>query len=212
MRSAVRSSRSGFAAWTRTRSAAFSMRWPTTWPGSTQQITTLTQDNAGCAVSWIAFKTSWSRQGELQRAQVNPQEQVTDQAVLLLDQAQQLADALIDEGMQSARDMLIAARTHQRDIVDPSVEIDHGARSWPWRRAEHAIRPGGPGVLQRSRTSGCSPKVAQVQFRAVLDALNEQVNRLGQVSEGGEERSWAPQAGRYDRSGHRCQPSPPDVG
>ena len=30
-------------------------------------------------------------------------------------------------------------------------------------------------------------KVAQVQFRAVLDALNEQVNRLGQVS-GGEER------------------------
>ena len=31
-------------------------------------------------------------------------------------------------------------------------------------------------------------KVAQVQFRAVLDALNEQVNRLGQV-QGGEERS-----------------------
>ena len=30
-------------------------------------------------------------------------------------------------------------------------------------------------------------KVAQVQFRAVLDALNEQVNRLGQV-QGGEER------------------------
>ena len=76
----------------------------------------------------------------MQQAQVDPQETVTDQAVLLLDQAQQLADALIEEGMQSARDMMVAARTHQRVIVDPSREGDLGAavpaggcpaRRWP---------------------------------------------------------------------------------
>ena len=92
--------------------------------------------------------------------------------------------------MQSARDMMVAARTHQRVIVDPSGEIDPGA-----------VFPGGaptsppartPAVASEVEEARMFAKVAQVQFRAVLDALNEQVNRLGQV-QGGEERSEEPE-------------------
>jgi DivIVA domain-containing protein len=129
------------------------------------QITTLTQDNARL-------------RNEVQQAQQDPQETVTDQAVLLLDQAQQLADALIEEGMQSARDMMVAARTHQRVIVDPSHEGDLGA-AVPAGGAQYAMGHD-PGVSSEVEEARMFAKVAQVQFRAVLDALNEQVNRLGQ--------------------------------
>jgi cell division initiation protein len=119
--------------------------------------------------------------GELQRAQLDPQDHVTDQAVLLLNQAQQLADALIDEGMQSARDLMVAARTHQREIVSPATEADHGP-ALPAGAAEHAGH-GGPARSAEIEDIRTFARVAQVQFRAVLDALNEQVERLGSVSD-----------------------------
>lgn len=132
------------------------------------QITTLTQDNA-------------KLREEVQRAQVvAPQDPVTDQAVLLLDQAQQLADALIDEGMQSARDMMVAARTHQRVIIDPSREDDYGAAG-PAGAVAHHTGGHDPGASSEVEEARMFAKVAQMQFRAVLDALNEQVNRLGHV-------------------------------
>ena len=111
---------------------------------------------------------------ELQRAPLDPADQVTDQAVLLLDQAQQLADALIDEGMQSARDLMVAARSHQREIVMPMGDADHGGVG-----AAHAD----PSVAAEVEDVRNFARVAQVQFRAVLEALNEQVNRLGSVSD-----------------------------
>jgi len=131
------------------------------------QITTLTQDNA-------------KLREEVQRAQVAPQDPVTDQAVLLLNQAQLLADALIDDGMQSARDMMVAARTHQRVIIDPSREDDYGVAG-PAGAAAHHTGGHDPGASSEVEEARMFAKVAQVQFRAVLDALNEQVNRLGQV-------------------------------
>jgi hypothetical protein len=48
-------------------------------------------------------------------------------------------------------------------------------------------------------------KVAQVQFRAVLDALNEQVNRLGQV-QGGEERAEFGDEHEFSSDEHRFAP------
>jgi DivIVA domain-containing protein len=118
---------------------------------------------------------------ELQQARVDPQDLVSDQAVLLLDQAQQLADALIDEGMQSARDLMIAARSHQREIVMPMGDVDPGGVG--------AVAPGqhaDPSVSSEVEDVRNFARVAQVQFRAVLEALNEQVNRLGSVSDTGE--------------------------
>jgi len=118
---------------------------------------------------------------ELQQARMDPQDQVTDQAVLLLDQAQQLADALIDEGMQSARDLMVAARSHQREIVAPTVDGDYGAIGAA-THGSHAETP----VSSEVEDVRNFARVAQVQFRAVLDALNEQVNRLGNMSDSGE--------------------------
>ena len=164
---------------------------PTTWLGSTSRSTT----------GWDDCRSEHAR-GCSERAaasQVNPQEQVTDQAVLLLNQAQQLADALIDEGMQSARDLLMAARH------SPARRHRAGQRGRP-----RSGRPGHGARQRRLRHNGVPSsdvedvrmfaKVAQVQFRAVLDALDEQVNRLGQFSEAAErakladEQDWLPRA------------------
>jgi DivIVA domain-containing protein len=158
-----------------------------------EQVTTLTEDNSRLRGQLQHV------QAELQRAQANPQDQVTDQAVLLLDQAQQLADALIDEGMQSARDLLMAARHQQRDIVEPGREADYEAVVQAMANADHLIRQNAsqPSDVEDVRMFA---KVAQAQFRAVLDALDEQVNRLGQFSETAErpkradDQEWLPAA------------------
>jgi DivIVA domain-containing protein len=156
-----------------------------------EQVTTLTEDNGR-----LRGELQHAR-SELERAQVDPQEQVTDQAVLLLNQAQQLADALIDEGMQSARDLLMAARHQQRDIVDPGQEAEHGALVEGLSTADHAVRSNGSASSDVEDVRMFA-KVAQAQFRAVLDALDEQVNRLGQFSETAErprradDHEWLP--------------------
>ena len=142
-----------------------------------EQITTLAQENARL-------------RDELQQAQVNPQEQVTDQAVLLLNQAQQLADALIDEGMQSARDMLLAARSHHRDLIEPGSEADDGAVVQVVAAPNDVIRHDAYRSAAEVEDVRMFAKVAQVQFRAVLDALDEQVNRLGQYPETPSVSSW----------------------
>ena len=141
-----------------------------------EQITTVTQENARL-------------RDELRQAEANPQEQVTDQAVLLLNQAQQLADALIDEGMQSARDMLLAARSHHRDVIVPGSEADHGGVVQVMAPANDVLRPD---AFRSAEVEDVRmfAKVAQVQFRAVLDALDEQVNRLGQYPETPSVSSW----------------------
>jgi DivIVA domain-containing protein len=148
-----------------------------------EQVTTLTVDNGRLRGELRqAEGTLQHAQGELERAQVDPQEQVTDQAVLLLNQAQQLADALIDEGMQSARDLLMAARHQQRDIIEPGYEDDHGVVVEAMSTADQVLRHSASPSSDVEDVRMFA-KVAQVQFRAVLDALDEQVNRLGQFSE-----------------------------
>ena len=141
------------------------------------QITTVTQENARL-------------RDELRQAEANPQEQVTDQAVLLLNQAQQLADALIDEGMQSARDMLLAARSHHRDVIVPGSEADLGGVVQVMAPADDVVRHNAHRSAAEVEDVRMFAKVAQVQFRAVLDALDEQVNRLGQSPETPNVPSW----------------------
>jgi DivIVA domain-containing protein len=112
---------------------------------------------------------------EMQR---NPHGEVTDQAVELLNQAQALADALIDESMQAARDMMVAARSHQREVITAPVEaLPAAAEGDHADNADAVLSAGDGGVRPTSR-------VTQAQFRAVLDALNEQINRLGSMTEG----------------------------
>jgi|SoiMethySBSTD1v2_1073268.scaffolds.fasta_scaffold285864_3 DivIVA domain-containing protein len=137
------------------------------------QVTTLTQENR-------------LLHDELEEVRSQPQEEVTDHAVTLLNQAQQLADALIDEAMESARDLLFTARSQQRDIVEQANEAAQGAVARATATAERVVNSE---VNSEEASSEdieyvrMFAKVAQVQFRAVLDALNEQVNRLDQLPE-----------------------------
>lgn len=155
--------------------------------GLTQDNTRLRQENGQLTEDLAQVRT------ELQQTQYEPQEHVTDQAVLLLSQAQALADQLIDEGMQSARDLMQAARSHQREIIDPgSLEAVAAAAVGDKPRTDASANPEIDDVRMFA-------KVAQVQFKAVLDALNEQVNRLGAVS-GETEEEEPTERGRPSRA------------
>jgi cell division initiation protein len=103
-------------------------------------------------------------------------------AALLLSQAQQVADQLVEEAVAHARDLLAEARQQQREIL----EAAH-------RAAESAAREAAQVSARNITTyvSASSPeveyarrftRVAQVQLRSVLEALCEQVEQLGQVS------------------------------
>jgi DivIVA domain-containing protein len=130
------------------------------------QIATLKQDN------------EWLR-ADLDEARADPKEMATDQAVTVLNQAQQLADSLIDEAMQSARDLLLTARSQQRDVMEQAKTAAKGAVN---RATAIAERAGSEDPSVRDvEYIRMFAKVAQVQFQAVLDALNEQVSRLGEV-------------------------------
>ncbi len=102
-------------------------------------------------------------------------------AVALFSQAQQVADRLIEEAVQQARELMSTARKQQRDILQ---EAHHSAE-----QAMHSVQkvdqvPTGAGYeapvpeVEYVRTFA---KVAQVQLRSVLEALTEQVDRLGSV-------------------------------
>jgi DivIVA domain-containing protein len=138
------------------------------------QVGTLTQENEALR------QDNQLLHSELSEARGRPMDQVTDQAVSVLNQAQQLADSLIDEAMQSARDLLLTARSQQRDIMEQAKVAADGAVS----RATAIAERGGsedPSVRDVEHVRMFA-KVAQVQFQAVLDALNEHVNRLGELS------------------------------
>ena len=117
---------------------------------------------------------------EMQR---NPHGEITEQAVELLNQAQQLADALIDESMQAARDMMTAARSHQREVlVSPSE--DRPSSALPG--AEGSDHPDDLEAVSSAEDGRVRPpaRATQAQFRAVLDALSEQINRLDTMTDG----------------------------
>ena len=172
-----------------------------------EQIATLTEDNGRLHGDLQDVQEELENaQGELKNTQVAPAEPVTDQAVLLLNQAQQLADALIDEGMQSARDLLMAARHQQRDIIEPGREDEHEMLAEAMSTADHVLRHNGSASSDVEDVRMFA-KVAQAQFRAVLDALDEQVNRLGQFPETAER----PQRGNDDEWPRAANPRRSDV-
>jgi cell division initiation protein len=103
----------------------------------------------------------------------------TDQAVSVLNQAQQLADSLIDEAMQSARDLLLTARSQQRDVMEQAKMAAKGAVTRATSIAENTSNE--DASVRDVEYIRMFAKVAQVQFQAVLDALNEHVSHLGEM-------------------------------
>ena len=108
-------------------------------------------------------------------------DEINPQAVLLLSQAQQVADQLVEEAVTHARDLMTSARNQQREIMEQAH-----------RAAQEAASNGGGSRSKVQSLDYSEPvpeieyvrtfaEVAQVQLRSVLDALGEQVDRLGDV-------------------------------
>jgi DivIVA domain-containing protein len=141
--------------------------------GIQTQVAVLTQENQSLRAQLEEARV------EVDEARLDPMEHATDQAVSVLNQAQQLADSLIDEAMQSARDLLLTARSQQRDVMEQARVAAKGAVS---RATAIAERAGSEDASVRDvEYIRMFAKVAQVQFQAVLDALNEHVAHLGEV-------------------------------
>jgi DivIVA domain-containing protein len=109
--------------------------------------------------------------------------EISPQAVALFSQAQQVADQLVEEAVRHARDLMTSARNQQREILERAHEA-----------AEEAVRNTGATEVAAPSAGYSTPvpeveyvrtfaRVAQVQLRSVLDALAEQVDRLGEVPE-----------------------------
>jgi DivIVA domain-containing protein len=106
---------------------------------------------------------------------------INPQAVILFSQAQQVADQLVEEAVRHARDLMTSARNQQREILQRAHEAAEAAV-----RESGATQPDGAVMgyttpvaeIEYVRTFA---RVAQIQLKSVLDALTEQVDKLGDV-------------------------------
>lgn len=98
-------------------------------------------------------------------------EEITAGAVGLLTQAQQIADKAVADAERYARDLVLTARNQYREILE---RAENSAGQATATLTSHQ----GPAVpeIEYVRTYA---QVAQIQLRSVLDALTEQVDRLG---------------------------------
>lgn len=139
-------------------------------------------------VSALRDEVNRLREQERLAAEQESEPEISDQAVALFSQAQQVADNLIAEAVEHARDLMATARAQQRDIMTEAHEAAEAAV----RQSEAANADGSIGgyntpvpEIEYVRTFA---QVAQVQLRSVLDALNDQVEKLGELPRLSEQR------------------------
>jgi DivIVA domain-containing protein len=106
-------------------------------------------------------------------------EHITAHAVGLLSQAQQIADSLVAEAEQYAKDLVETARHQQRDVLKQAHDsVESASRQLPSAGTRPLAETPMPTTdLDYVRTF---TQVAHIQLRSVLDALADQVERLGQ--------------------------------
>ena len=113
--------------------------------------------------------------------------EISPQAVALFSQAQQVADQLVEEAVVHARDLMMSARHQQRDILqrahDTASQVARrsGAPQIVEATAQEVQRGGYDHPVPEIEYVRTFARVAQGQLRSVLDALTEQVDRLGEV-------------------------------
>ncbi|MFF2276195.1 DivIVA domain-containing protein [Agromyces sp. NPDC058126] len=110
-------------------------------------------------------------------AEAKHDEEVTLGAVDLLSQAQTIADRAVADAEQYARDLVLAAREEYRDVLERAARAEE-AHAGSGAAAPDAASHGSMPEIEYVRTYA---KVAQVQLRSVLEALAEQVDRLGSL-------------------------------
>lgn len=111
--------------------------------------------------------------------------EIAAEAVGMLSQAQLIAEKAIADAEQYARDVTLSARSQYRSLLEQAhsrAANDDTTRATDAAGANRSL----------AELSAASPEVdyvrtyariAQVQLHAVLDALSEQVDRLGKLSE-----------------------------
>ncbi len=100
-------------------------------------------------------------------------EEANTQAVTLLSQAQLVADRLVEEHEQRSRHLLSSARARQRDMLQRQPGGGSGGGVDP---ARGYVVPVPDIEYVRTYT-----RIAQTQLRTVLEALAEQVDKLGEL-------------------------------
>ena len=102
------------------------------------------------------------------------EQEIAAGAVGLLSQAQLIADRAVADAEQYARDMVLAARDQYREV------LERAERSAGHVATALATATEGPSLpeIEYVRTYA---QVAQIQLRSVLEALTEQVDRLGSL-------------------------------
>lgn len=113
-------------------------------------------------------------------------------AVGLLSQAQQTADSCVAEAEQYARELIEAARSQYHDILQRAQEAaansvrDISSVNTAGSAGVHGDYSASVPEIEYVRTYA---RVAQVQLRSVLDALTQEVDKLGQISQLDDSRS-----------------------
>lgn len=102
-------------------------------------------------------------------------EDVKERAVALFSQAQTVADQLIQEAVEHAKDLMLAARAQQREILGQAGEAAKSVAATPRTTGRPDVEQGGELAFVQTYV-----QVAAVQLRSVLDALSEQVDKLSQ--------------------------------
>ena len=108
-------------------------------------------------------------------------DEITPQAVTLFSQAQQVADQLVEEAVQHARDLMASARHQQREILQSAHHAAEKAASVSGSVGPDVAVDGYTTPVREIEYVRTFARVAQVQLRSVLDALTEQVEKLGDV-------------------------------
>ena len=110
---------------------------------------------------------------ELRGSGADSDDEITAGAVGLLTQAQLIADKAVADAERYARDLVLTARNQYREILERAESsAGQATAALP---AQHS--PAVP-EIEYVRTYA---QVAQIQLRSVLEALTEQVDRLGSL-------------------------------
>ncbi|CAH0235334.1 MULTISPECIES: DivIVA domain-containing protein [unclassified Arthrobacter] len=104
--------------------------------------------------------------------------QAKDEMVKVITQAQILAEKFVAEAEQYSKDLVASARTQYSEILRRAEDSVATREAVPVPAATAA---GYTDTIQEIEYVRTYTKVAQVQLRAVIDALAEQVDRLGDL-------------------------------
>lgn len=110
-----------------------------------------------------------------------------DEMVKVITQAQILAEKFVAEAEQYSKDLVASARTQYSEILRRAEDSVATRQSVP-APVQAATAAGYTDPIQEIEYVRTYTKVAQVQLRAVIDALAEQVDRLGDLPVAGADR------------------------